>query len=184
MKEIKVMIQPIGNINLEETNYLIENLPLHFPFPIKLYPHLWSLQPPFNAYDINRMQYDADQINKYVYSKYKEFLKVPEFYILGIASFDAYYNNLNFVFGLANTEIKVASVYTKRLKSNESSKYNERLLKESIHELGHLFGLDHCSSYRCVMNFSNELADVDNKSADFCEKCKSSLVSFYKKFNA
>ncbi|MGC9134276.1 archaemetzincin family Zn-dependent metalloprotease [Caldisphaera sp.] len=183
MKEIKVMIQPIGEINLEE-DYLIENIPSHFPFPIKLYPYLWSLQPPFRAYNINRMQYNADEINRYLYSKYEELLKMPEFYILGIASFDAYYDDLNFVFGLASREIKVASIYTKRLKTNELSKYNERLLKESIHELGHLFGLNHCNSFNCVMNFSNKLSDVDNKSFNFCEKCKLSLTSFYEKINA
>lgn len=176
---IEILMQPIGDINQEDVDYIVKNLPSHFPFEIKIYPHLWSLQPPFNAYSIERMQYNAEIINKFLYNKYKEFLMKKSNFVLGVSALDGYYYNLNFVFGLANREMKVASIYAKRLKNNDQSKYRNRLLKESIHEVGHLFGLNHCNTNKCVMNFSNNVEDVDNKYPDFCDKCKSNLMQFY-----
>ncbi|AFZ70408.1 putative Zn-dependent protease [Caldisphaera lagunensis DSM 15908] len=176
---IEILLQPIGDINLDDVDYIIQNIPNHFPFEIKIYPHLWSLQPPFNAYNINRMQYDAEIINKFLYDKYKEFLSKKSNFVLGVSMLDGYYFNLNFVFGLANIEMKVASIYTKRLKNFDQLKYRERILKESIHEIGHLFGLKHCNTYKCVMNFSNSVDDVDNKNPDFCDRCKLDIMQFY-----
>jgi len=51
----------------------------------------------------------------------------------------------------------------------------ERTFKELNHELGHTFGLLHCNSPRCVMNFSNSVLEVDQKSRFFCEKCQKKL---------
>jgi archaemetzincin len=48
-------------------------------------------------------------------------------------------------------------------------------VKEAVHELGHMFGLDHCSDLRCVMHFSNSLADTDRKGRDFCPSCRARL---------
>jgi archaemetzincin len=49
--------------------------------------------------------------------------------------------------------------------------------KETLHELGHILGLEHCPNPRCVMSFSNSIYDVDRKEARFCEMCKKKLVS-------
>jgi archaemetzincin len=70
-------------------------------------------------------------------------------------------NGLNFVFGEAIGNGGIAIIYLPRikqefhgLKPNEQMFY-ERLVKESVHELGHVFGLAHCKNTRCVMQFSN-----------------------------
>jgi len=51
-----------------------------------------------------------------------------------------------------------------------------RAVKEAVHELGHTFGLDHCSDPRCVMHFSNMLADTDRKGREFCPSCRARLA--------
>ncbi len=51
----------------------------------------------------------------------------------------------------------------------------ERTLKEAIHEIGHTYGIGHCRDPRCVMHFSNSLADTDIKGPDFCHRCKGML---------
>ena len=53
--------------------------------------------------------------------------------------------------------------------------FNDRIAKETIHELGHYFGLFHCNNKRCVMYFSNSLYDTDFKNRTFCKKCKNKL---------
>jgi archaemetzincin len=39
------------------------------------------------------------------------------------------------------------------------------------HEIGHMFGLYHCRTYRCIMNGSNHLAESDAKPIHLCPEC-------------
>ena len=47
-----------------------------------------------------------------------------------------------------------------------------RLLKESLHELGHTVGLVHCDDYRCVMCASTSVEEIDLKDEAFCGTCR------------
>jgi len=94
---------------------------------------------------------------------------------LGFTDRDLYVPGMNFIFGLASRGDKVAIVSACRLASRESEILRLRLLKEAVHELGHLHGLAHCADPLCVMHFSNSLADTDHKSPDFCRRCKHML---------
>ena len=47
----------------------------------------------------------------------------------------------------------------------------QRLLKESVPEVGHALGLKHCYNARCAMYYSNSIFDTDNKHPQFCEVC-------------
>ena len=102
---------------------------------------------------------------------------------LGICNFDAYSLSLNFVFGQASLNGGVAVMYLPRLKQEfyglgaDRSIFIERVLKEATHEVGHVFGLNHCPKRSCVMHFSNSLADTDRKATDFCEICAEIIVS-------
>src|ERR687896_576052 len=101
--------------------------------------------------------------------------------ILGICNFDAYSSGLNFVFGQASLTGGVAAIYLPRLRqefygiSADISIFIERVLKESTHEVGHAFGLNHCPKRSCVMHFSNSLIDTDCKAKDFCSICRNKL---------
>lgn len=98
--------------------------------------------------------------------------------ILGLADVDCYAAGLNFIFGQASPRKGAAFVALPRLRPSfyglpdRVERFRERTLKEAIHELGHTWGLSHCPNPRCVMHFSNTLADTDAKRATFCERCK------------
>ena len=98
-------------------------------------------------------------------------------YALGITEDDLYIPQLNFVFGLASHEGRSAVVSTRRLRSDDQSLYRERLIKESVHELGHAFGAGHCDDPLCVMHFSNSLQETDIKRKEPCNRCGSALRS-------
>ena len=100
---------------------------------------------------------------------------------LALVDLDLYVPDLNFVFGLAQIGMARAIVALPRLRQSfyglqeDVGLFRRRVVKEAVHELGHVFGLDHCDDPRCVMAFSNSLADTDYKQQTFCRICKDRL---------
>jgi archaemetzincin len=90
--------------------------------------------------------------------------------LLGIADVDLYAPELNFVFGQADERRGVAVFSTARLRlgGESTGPLRRRGATEAIHELGHTFGLSHCSRPRCVMWFSNTLEETDRKDVHPC----------------
>lgn len=136
------------------------------------------LEPPLEAYDWGRRQYRSELILEML-----KRISKPRTLVLGVAGVDAYADALNFVFGEALLGGGVAVVYTRRLDPRfygetwNEELFFERLLKESMHELGHAIGLEHCTFSSCVMNFSNSIVEVDAKQAAFCMRCVKRLAS-------
>jgi archaemetzincin len=102
--------------------------------------------------------------------------------VLSLVDVDLYVPDLNFVFGEADIVEKLAVISTKRLRQEyyglpkDEELLLDRTSKESVHELGHTYGLRHCPDKSCVMYFSNSLQDTDFKSSSFCESCKRKLM--------
>ena len=98
--------------------------------------------------------------------------------VLGVVDVDIFATGLNFVFGLANIEGKRALISLQRLRQEfhgfprDEDLFLVRALKEAVHELGHTYGLGHCSDPTCVMHFSNSLCDTDLKGSTLCSFCQ------------
>jgi archaemetzincin len=101
--------------------------------------------------------------------------------ILGVTGVDLSVPGLNFVFGLADPRNHCAVISLARLypefygQPRNPRLFKERAIKEAVHEIGHLFGLDHCPDPACIMFFSNSLADTDRKGPGFCASCRELL---------
>lgn len=92
----------------------------------------------------------------------------------------------NFVFGEANIEKRKAVSSLFRYADAENDSLNqiiclERIIKTSVHEIGHMFSCLHCTHAECVMNGSNHLPESDSKPNALCSECLkklSELLSF------
>lgn len=47
----------------------------------------------------------------------------------------------------------------------------ERSLKVMAHEIGHMFGLEHCTHYHCLLNGNNHLQELDAMPLHLCPVC-------------
>ncbi len=137
-----------------------------------------ALPHPDYAYNPQRGQYLAGAILRALSE-----LRVPDAErLLGVADLDLYAPGLNFVFGQAAMDGRVAVIALPRLRErfyslpDDSALFQERVVKEAVHELGHTYGLTHCPDPRCVMSFSNSLWDVDRKDHTFCPACRRRLT--------
>ncbi len=98
--------------------------------------------------------------------------------VLGVTEFDLYKTSHQFVFGSSSEAQRCAVVSLHRLRSEfygdpaDDNALFQRLLKESVHEIGHALGLKHCYNARCAMYYSNSVFDTDNKYSHFCESCE------------
>jgi len=130
------------------------------------------------AYNPHRKQYLASKILKFA----KKFATKNEDILFLLVDKDLYEEGFNYIFGESDGNVCIVSIYrfkpcTRIDTEQEKNLLKERTIKTIIHELGHSFGLPHCSDPTCVMYFSNWLGDTDRKSKFFCERCKKKLVN-------
>lgn len=97
--------------------------------------------------------------------------------VLGIVDVDIFIPMLSFVFGQAQLNGRVSVVSMARLKQEfyglqpNRRLLVERLTKESLHELGHTFGLTHCPDQSCCMSVATGIVQLDAKGEDLCRDC-------------
>ncbi len=84
----------------------------------------------------------------------------------------------NFVFGQASLidRVGVWSLYRLAEASAPASMQFRRVAQVVLHELGHMFGLWHCTAYGCCMNGSNSLPESDRAPLAFCPECDAKVV--------
>ena len=143
-------------------------------FPEFALEKMRPLPDPSEAYDSLRGQYHSTRLLVLLEHHLRT---VPADRLLGVTAFDLFVPGMNFVFGEARCPGYVAVISTKRLKPSprDQGLFRDRVLKESVHEIGHTQGLKHCPDPLCVMHFSEHIGDTDRKSATFCKECHSDL---------
>jgi len=130
---------------------------------------------PTNVFDRDKGQFDAEKIIDFLNKQ--EILSRSKA-VIALIDEDIFYGKMSYIFGLAAIRNKKVVVSTYRLRMNYTftgyvsiEKFKERVFKELLHEIGHIFGLKHCLNKQCVMSFSNTLKEVDDKLPMLCDLC-------------
>jgi archaemetzincin len=172
---VKITLKPIGDIDNNILEELKERLNQTFGRHVEIIPEADNLE---RAYNSKRQQYLALEL----LDKLKKSGVAKDEKVLGIVDVDLYAPGLSFIFGQADITSGVALISLCRLRQEyyglppDDTLFLDRAAKEAVHELGHTFGLGHCKNTRCVMHFSNSLADTDLKQIAFCGKCRPKLI--------
>lgn len=166
---MRIEIVSIGSIDTNILEYLVHVVSERFSADVRVGCNIVidlfradEVRKQYLSTSMLRMLCDVQRLNKV---------------LLGVADVDLYVPSLNFVFGEADPASKVAVISLARLQptfyglQDDHELFLERVGKEAVHELGHVFQLKHCSQRRCVMFFSNSLTDTDLKYDKFCNKC-------------
>jgi archaemetzincin len=136
---------------------------------------------PLQTYNLTRHQYHSTQLLEYILAEDSN-----AFRILGITAEDLYIPIFTFVFGEAQLDGKAAVVSMFRPRGDADgstppkSLFLRRLLKLSLHELGHTFGIGHCRQEGCVMGFSSNLEALDRRNIAFCDYCQILLTDYFR----
>lgn len=174
MRHTSIQILPFGFSYHHMLDKLVDRVHNQF----LLVTHIKKSEFDFSySYDPSRAQYNSTYILKGLLN----INEIQNSKIIGITDVDLFIPILTFVFGEAQLDGHAAVVSTFRLQpeyyglpADETLLY-ERLERETIHELGHTFGLRHCENFECVMTSSMTADDIDIKSANFCQSCKKEL---------
>ena len=171
MSIIKIKIIPLGEVSSSVLEKVREELKLRFHMigemcQIEKLPKL--------AFNKFRNQYRSDLVLQFLEKNHGG-------RVLGITKEDMYTEGLNFVFGQAKLKGNVAILSIARLDPSffhqtvNGELFENRCVKEAVHEVGHMLGLGHCNKRGCVMTFSNTIGDVDKKTKYLCDMCKMQL---------
>ena len=129
--------------------------------------------PLHEAYDKSRRQYHSGMLLTLML----EYAPAGDSKLLGITGHDLFLPVLTYVFGQAQLASRACVFSSYRLRNElyglppSPILLRQRSFKEALHELGHTYGLRHCSDYPCVMNTSTYAEDIDLKPAQFCDMC-------------
>ena len=166
----KIVVVPLGEIDYLLVNRLASRLVSHFSIGVDV---LQGARLPQEALSEQRGQYYSTVI----LSKLEILKSSPGERMLGVADEDLYIPTRNFVFGQADPVGNAAVISLFPLKRENFELLDEekvlfsRALKESIHQLGHLWGFADCRNPKCVMYLPDSVTDVDRKGTKFCDNC-------------
>ncbi len=178
-KQKVIYIQPIGTFTTSEQKIVantVEYIALFFRLKTTLLPTIAENVIPKNKKRINdgTEQLDASYINQVVLPK-----KNPDdgIVIMAITAKDLYPSeNWNYVFGLANYKQRTGiSSFNRFLTDNDYTLCLNRTIKTAVHEIGHMFSMNHCKHAICLMNGVNHLVESDEKPNALCSECLKKL---------
>ncbi len=138
-----------------------EYLEAFFGVPTKLLPPAPMIE---RAYVEKRDQYDANKVAQGLVRQ----LPTDAIVCLGLTKEDLYSPGLNYVFGVGSLAARTGAYSLRRLQSDDPVLFLNRALKLVVHETGHIFSIEHCTEWRCLMQGANSVAEQDGQPLRLC----------------
>jgi archaemetzincin len=168
----RVHLLPVGKVDASLLRELRAAIPRSLHVACEILPFELDPTPCYHA---ERQQYHSSEILR----RMQALVRPQDWRFLAIADVDLYIPILKYVFGEAQMGGPCAVVSAHRLHQEfygldrDDALLSQRLLKESVHELGHTLDLRHCQDYRCVMASSHSVEWIDLRESTLCDSCRS-----------
>lgn len=126
--------------------------------PVPLLPEWW---------DGRRRQHDSNAVVDWLVDRHEQSGRDPDSeWTLALTAEDLFAEDRAFVFGEATLGGCCALVGLARLEGAL-----ERAVREAVHELAHVAGMEHCDLPDCLMSPAEDVADIDRRGGEFCPGC-------------
>ncbi len=171
-----VHLLPVGKVELSLLHDLRAAIPRSLHVACEILPYQLDPTP---SYHRERQQYHSSELLQ----RMQPLVRPQDWRFLAIADVDLYIPILKYVFGEAQMGGPCAVVSLHRLRQEfygldrDDALLRQRLLKESVHELGHTLDLRHCQDYSCVMASSHSVEWIDLRDSTLCDSCRYQLES-------
>jgi len=153
---------PVGDLDPRLLHGLALPLANSFRVPVRILDERLDPQVAFHS---ERGQHHSSEILQAM----QKYANRGAWRVLGVTAADLYIPILTFVFGEAQMGGPCAIVSLHRLRQQfyglppDSDLLLDRLVKESVHEVGHTVDLTHCDDYSCAMAPSHAVEWIDLK---------------------
>lgn len=171
----KIVVVPLGDVDFTLVNRLATEIGPIFERSVDI---LKGMKMPEEALNVIRNQYYA----RVVLSKLERAKANQREKVIAITEDDLYLPDQNTVvgYGDALSGVGVVSLHNIRQEfyglPEDESKVYDRLYKEATHQLGYVFELVGCRNARCVHFDGENMMEIDNKAAKFCDVCTRQLT--------
>jgi predicted Zn-dependent protease len=162
---VRLRIIPLGAVDPDVLTALSEGLPGYLPVRPELVPRGPDLP--------DEPQYSGDVVDRLLEDQHESDWR------LGVTERLLLADDGSIVFGEATVAGPAAVISLAPLREGPLWRLRERTLVSALHELGHLLGLEHCESRRCVMYPSREVGDTDAKGPMPCAACTEWIQEFF-----
>lgn len=166
----KIVVVPLGDSDFFELNRLAGHLAQVFACAVDI---LSGAKLPDEAYSPIRGQYFTTVLLQKL-----ELLKSGDREkVIGLVDEDIFTTDRSWVMGASDRIAGTAVISLHRLRQEyfgydeEEKVLYHRVCKETVHQLGHLFGMRSCRNPRCAMYSSERMQDIDAKHEKFCDNC-------------
>jgi archaemetzincin len=160
-----LVVTSFGAVPARDLAFVARDLRAFFGTPSRREP---AQSPPPGAWHAQRRQHDGGRLVDALNAR--PWLVGER--VIALCDADGMRPDLNFVLGIAALRGRCAVVFLPRLREHaDRARYERRLSVTARHEIGHVYGLNHCPDVRCAMAFSNSVAESDTKGLGFCERC-------------
>ena len=171
----RIYVAAVGSLPSSVLDWIAIVAEEWYPFPVRRMP---PLHIPEEAYDSSRGQYQSVHLMRAL----AQAAPADTARLVGATEVDLAIPMLSFLFGQAQLDGPIAVISVCRLRQEfyglpgDEELLRARIVKETLHELGHRFGLTHCPDPRCVMSLATHISLVDQKDECYCVRCKNHLA--------